>query len=93
MSARRTRSDAPDPGRNEQNDQRGGAMETAADVRQMLAEEIATVRTNADLDPLAKGRLIAQLASAALRAIEMSNLAARVEAIEVMLKRRKNHPT
>lgn len=93
MSARHTRGDAPDPGRNEQNEQRGRAVETAADVRQVLAEEIENVRTNPDLDPLEKGRLIAQLAIAALRAIEMSNVEARVEAIEVMLKRRKNHPT
>ena len=92
MSAH-TRGDALDPGRNEQNERRGRAVKTAADVRQMLAEEIENVRTNADLDPLRKGRVLAQLASAALRAIEMGHLEARVEAIEAVLKRRKNRPT
>jgi hypothetical protein len=93
VSPQHARDDAPDPTRKEQGGRRGRAVETAADVRQVLAEAIDNMRTNPDLDPLRKGRVLAQLASAALRAIEMGELEARVEAIETVLKRRKNRPT
>ena len=92
MSPQHARDDAPDPTR-KQGGQRGRAVKTAADVRQVVAEEIENMRTNPDLDPLRRGRVLAQLASAALRAIEMGELEARVEAIETVLKRRKNRPT
>ncbi len=80
-----------DPARNGQGGPRGDAVLTAADVRHVLAEEIEHVRTNPDLDPLRKAGLLAQLARVALRAIELSNLEARVEAVEAALRLRKDH--
>jgi len=92
VSPQHARDDAPDP-TSKQGGQRRRAVKTAADVRQVVAEEIENMRTNPDLDLLRRGRVLAQLASAALRAIEMGELEARVEAIETVLKRRKNRPT
>ncbi len=79
---------ARDLARNGQGGPRG-SVQTAADVRRMLAAAIEQVTANPDLDPLRKPRVLAELARVALRAIELSNLEARVEAIEAMLRRRK----
>ncbi len=64
-------------------------VQTAADVRRMLATQIENVTANPDLDPIRKAQVIAQLTRVALRAIELANLEERVEAIEAMLRRRK----
>jgi hypothetical protein len=63
---------------------------TAADVRQVLSQEIRRVMANPDLDPLRRGVLLTQLARVALHAIELSTLEARVEAVEAALKSRKD---
>ncbi len=55
----------------------------------MLATEIESVAANPDLDPVHKARILAQLGRAALRAMELETLVARVEAIESTLKFRK----
>ena len=69
---------------------RGRVVETAADVRQLLAEEIARMSAHPDLEPLRRARAVAQLARAALQAIELGTLAARLEAVEAALKLRKD---
>jgi hypothetical protein len=80
--------DARDLVQNRQDGSRGEAILVAADVRRVLAQEIELVRTNPDLDPLRRGEVLAQLARVALRAIELSALSARVEAIETTLRLR-----
>ncbi len=79
-----------DPAHYGQGVSRGGTVETAADVRRVLAEAIDHLTANPDLDPLQKARVLAELARVVLRAIELGNLAARVEAIEAVLRRRKD---
>lgn len=91
MTPRNPGNDTRGPARNGQGGPRGDAVLTAADVRRVLTEEIEYVRTNPDLDPLRRGGLIAQLASVALRAIELSTLEARVEAVDAVLRLRKHH--
>jgi hypothetical protein len=83
--------DARDPARNGQGGPRGDAVLTAADVRRVLTGEIESLRTNPDLDPLRRAGMIAQLASVALRAIELSTLDARVEAVDAVLRLRKHY--
>jgi hypothetical protein len=73
-----------EPGRNQLR------VETAADVRRMLAIQIETVTAHPDLDPIRKAHVLARLARIALRAIELDDLQARVESIETTLRFRKN---
>jgi hypothetical protein len=70
----------------------GLTVQTAADVRRVLGEQIAQLTANPDLDPARKARLLAQLAPATLRAIEVATLEARVAAIEAVLRRRTDQP-
>jgi hypothetical protein len=71
---------------------RGGAVQTAADVRRLLGEELEHLTANPDLDPLRKAHALAELTRVALRAIELGTLEARVEAIEAVLRLRTAHP-
>jgi hypothetical protein len=64
-------------------------VRTPADVRHVLATEIERVAANPDLDPIRKAQTLAQLTRAALRAMELETLEARVQAIESTLKLRK----
>jgi hypothetical protein len=68
-------------------------IQTAADVRRLLAAEIEDVTAHPDLDPLRKAQVLAQLAREVLHAIKLANLEARVEALEAALKVRRNPPT
>jgi hypothetical protein len=81
---------ARDPACHGQDGPRGHVVQTAADVRRVLAEEIAQLTANPDLEPLGKAGRLAQLARVALRAIELANLEARVEAVEAVLRLRKD---
>lgn len=83
--------DAQHRAANGQDRLRGDAVLTATNVCWMLAQEIEHLRTNPDLDPLRKAGLLAQLTRVALRAIELSTLEARVEAVETALRLRKTH--
>jgi hypothetical protein len=65
-------------------------VQTAADVRSLLAAQITLLTANPDLDPLRKAGQLAQLARVALRAIELDNLEARMEAVETVLRLRKD---
>ncbi len=68
-------------------------VQTAADVRRMLAAEIEEVIAHPDLDPLRKAQVLAQLAREVLHAIELDNLKARIEALAGALKVRSHLPT
>ncbi len=61
----------------------------AADVISLLEEQINLVRAETQADTLQRARTVAYLAATALKAIEAGNLAARLEALEAALKRRK----
>ena len=64
-------------------------LKTAADVLALLAEQVAAVRDDPDAGTLERARCIGYLAGVALKAIEAGDLAARVEAVEAVLKGRR----
>ncbi len=68
-------------------------VQTAADVRSLVAAQITQLTANPDLDPLRKAGQLALLARVALRAIELANLEARVQAVEAALRLRKEDQT
>jgi len=61
-------------------------IKTAEDVLKLLEDEINMVR-QADGDPLVKARLVNQLASTTLRAIESSNHESRLVDLEEIMTR------
>jgi len=63
-------------------------LQTAADVIDLLKEQVAAVRADAAAGTLEKARTIGYLAGVALRAIEAGNVAGRIEMLEVVLKQR-----
>jgi hypothetical protein len=66
----------------------GSWLRTPADLLAVLAEQIRAVRGDRTAGVVAKARAIGHLASVALKAIEVANLAARVEMLEAVLKQR-----
>jgi hypothetical protein len=64
-------------------------IRTAASVRELLADEIASVTAHPDLEPLDRARVVTGLAHAALQAIKLETLEARVDALEQTLRFRK----
>ena len=72
---------------------KGLQVQTAADVRCLLAAEIENLVANPDLDPIAKARVLAHLMGVALRAMDRETLEARVEAIESVLNIRNQAHT
>jgi hypothetical protein len=65
-------------------------LATAADVLALLEEQVTAVRADENVGALEKARTVGYLAGIALRAIEAGNLAARLEALEAVLKQRKD---
>jgi hypothetical protein len=65
-------------------------LETPADVVAVIAEQVNAVRANVWIDPSEKARTLGMLSSVALRAMEAKDLAARLEAVERVLKLRKD---
>jgi hypothetical protein len=63
-------------------------LQTAADVLQLLAEQVEAVRAEAGAGTLEKARTIGYLAGIALKAIDAGNVAARLEMLEAVLKGR-----
>jgi hypothetical protein len=63
-------------------------LKTAADVVQLLEEQVEAVRVEPEAGTLEKARTIGYLAGIALKAIEAGNLAARLEMLEAVLKQR-----
>jgi hypothetical protein len=64
-------------------------LKTAADVLRLLEEQVAAVRDEQAAGALEKARCIGYLAGVALKAIEAGDLAARLEAVEAVLKGRR----
>ncbi len=63
-------------------------LKTAADVLELLQEQVEAVRAEQEAGTLEKARVVGYLAGVALKAIEAGNLAARIEALEAVLKQR-----
>jgi hypothetical protein len=63
-------------------------LQTAQDVIDLLQEQVAAVRGDAEAGTLEKARTIGYLAGIALKAIDVGSLAARLEALESVLKAR-----
>jgi hypothetical protein len=63
-------------------------LETPADVVAVIAEQVNAVRSDPFADPTEKARTLGMLSSVALRAMEAKDLAARLEAVERVLKLR-----
>ena len=61
---------------------------TAADVLALLNEQIDTVRQDGSLGSVERAKSVGYLAGIALRAIDAGDVAARVEALESILKSR-----
>ena len=64
-------------------------LKTAADVLALLEEQVGAVRGDSKLTTVERARTVGYLAGVALRAIEAGDLAARVEAVEAVLKGRR----
>ena len=64
-------------------------LRTAADVLDLLEEQVDAVVKDTESTALEKARCIGFLAGVTLRAIEAGDLAARLEAMEAVLKTRK----
>ncbi len=64
-------------------------LKTAQDVLVLLEEQINAVRDEPEAGTLEKARAVGYLASIALKAVEVADLSARVEAMERVLKGRK----
>jgi hypothetical protein len=69
------------------------SLRTAADVLELLEEITAAVRADPFTRPAEKARAVGYLAGVALKAIEVRNLAARVEMLETVLRLRPKPDT
>ena len=65
-------------------------LDGPADVLAVLAEQVNAVRADHLADPVERARTLGFLAGVALRAMEAKDLAARLEAVERVLKLRKD---
>ena len=65
-------------------------LKNPAEVLAVIEEQVNAVRANALGEPQEKARTLGMLSSVALRAIEQKDLAARLEAVERVLKPRKD---
>ena len=63
-------------------------LQTAADVLALLDEQVAAVRQDGSLGSVERAKGVGSLAGIALRAIDAGDVAARVEALESILKSR-----
>ena len=64
-------------------------LKTTQDILKLLAEQICAVKEDQEAGTLEKARVIGYLASIALRAVETSELEARVEALERIFEARE----
>ena len=65
-------------------------LRTPADLIAALAEQINAVRADANADPQDRARTVAGLAAVMLRAMEQGETQARLEAVERVLKLRRD---
>jgi hypothetical protein len=63
-------------------------LKTAADVLELLQEQVAAVRADPHTGTVERARTVGYLASISLRAIEARDVVTRIEALEAVLKRR-----
>ncbi len=64
-------------------------VRTALDVLALLEEQVNAVRDDPDVGTLERARAVGYLAGVALKAVEVADLAGRVEAVERVLKGRR----
>ena len=64
-------------------------LKTAADALKLLEEQVAAVRADPEAGTLERARCVGYLVGVALKAIEAGDLAARLEAVEAVLKARR----
>jgi hypothetical protein len=64
-------------------------LQTAQDVIDLLQEQVAAVRAVKNVGTTERARTVGYLAGIALRAIEAGTMAARLEALEAVLKLRE----
>src|SRR5215207_9926144 len=64
-------------------------LKTAHDVLALLGEQVQAVRDEQEAGTLEKARTIGYLAGVCLKAIETGDVAARLEAVEAVLKARR----
>lgn len=64
-------------------------LKTARDVLILIEEQMNAVRDDTEAGTLEKARTIGYLAGVALKAVEVADVSARVEAVERVLKNRK----
>ena len=65
-------------------------LDRPADVLAVIGEQVNAVRADVYAEPQEKARTLGMLSSVALRAMEAKDLAARLEAVERVLKLRKD---
>jgi hypothetical protein len=65
-------------------------VQTPQDVPALIEEQVNVIRAEIGVDPTERARTLGMLASLALRAIDSRDLAERLEAIERVLKLRKD---
>jgi len=66
-------------------------LQTAQDVIDLLQEQVEAVRHEARAGTIEKARALGYLAGIARKAIETGNLAARLELLEAVLRKRKEN--
>jgi hypothetical protein len=64
-------------------------LKTARDILALIEEQVNAIRDEPEAGTLEKARTIGYLAGIALKAVEVADLSARLEAVERVLKRRK----
>src|SRR5262249_6436462 len=66
-------------------------LQDAGDVVALLHEQVEAVRADGTASPLERARVIGYLAGIVRKAIETSDLAARLERLEAVLRQRKEN--
>ena len=67
------------------------SFDTPADVMAAIGEQVNAVRADPFIDPAEKARTLGFLSSVALRAMAQKDMAARLEAVERVLKIRREN--
>src|SRR5947209_15280847 len=66
------------------------ALDHPQDVLELLSEQVNELRADASVDPADRARTVGLLSGLALRAMDARDLTARVEAVERVLKLRRD---
>jgi hypothetical protein len=65
-------------------------LDVPADVVELLTEQVNALRADASIDPAERARTVGALGGLALRAMDARDILARVEAVERVLKLRRD---